>query len=143
MGDVRIEQLGPVAGEAHGIRVMLTGMSFRPTDKGPRWPYGEFGPEFLQQLHAGLTAPRRRGLFRPTPLCPWCDHSLEGISPETVAVAVDVDLRKIPPIQVDVEMPGYVCPSCQKEPVRIDDRSVQSDLSDALISAFVQAGLRP
>jgi hypothetical protein len=143
MTDTRIERFGPVAGEAHGIRVMLTGLPFRSTDKGPRWAYGEFGPEFLEGLHEALTAPRRRGLFRSMLECPWCEHSLAGLPSETVSAAVDVDLRRIPPIQVDVEMPGYVCPGCARRPVRIDDRDVQSDLSDALIDAFEHAGLRP
>ena len=138
-----VERFGPVAGEAHGIRLMLTGLSFRQTEKGPRYAYGDFGSDFISKLHEGLTAPRRRGLLRSTLLCPWCDHALDGIAPETVAAAVEVDLRKIPPIEVEVEMPGYTCPGCGRQPVRIDDRDVQSDLSDALIDAFGQVGLRP
>jgi hypothetical protein len=40
-------------------------------------------------------------------------------------------------------MPGITCTSCHRSVVRIDDRNVQSDLSDALIVAFDMAGIRP
>jgi hypothetical protein len=143
MSKDRPERFGPVAGEAHGIRLMLTGLSFRQTEKGPRYAYGDFGSDFMSKVHDALTSPRRRGLLRSTLLCPWCEHSLDGIPSDTVTAAVDIDVGRVPPIQVDVEMPGYTCPACSRHSVRIDDRGVQSDLSDALIDAFGQVGLRP
>jgi len=58
-------------------------------------------------------------------------------------VTVNVALRQAPAIRVDVEMPGMTCPGCHRSLVRIDDRAVDSDLSDALIAAFDEAGIKP
>lgn len=121
----------------------LLGLSFRQTNGGRRYAYPDFGSDFIQALHGQLVGPRRRGLFRATLLCPSCGRSLDGVLIGQVTVATDVDLRRIPPIHVDVEMPGMVCPSCDRRLVAIDDRNVQSDLSDALIDAFNRAGIAP
>jgi hypothetical protein len=72
-----------------------------------------------------------------------CATSLDGIPGTQVGMAVDVALSRIPPISVEVEMPGIRCPGCARSLVSIDDRAIASDLSDALIAAFKTAGIAP
>jgi hypothetical protein len=40
-------------------------------------------------------------------------------------------------------MPGQGCPGCSRPVVRIDDRDLGSNVSDALIDAFNVVGLKP
>ena len=143
MDDGSLPRFDPVTGQAHDITVTLTNLSYRQTDKGKRYAYGEFGSEFLQALHEALPAPRRRGLIRSTLVCPVCEAPLGGIAVQPVAVSAEVVLKRIPPIRVDLEMPGIKCPGCDRSLVDIDDRDLQSDLSDALIAAFATVSLKP
>lgn len=143
MPEVAIEQLGPISGQSQEVKLTLTGLSFRLTSAGRRYAYADFGSDFIQALHKQLVGPRRRGLIRSTFHCPPCGRSLDGVTIGHVNVATDVDLPRIPPIHLDLDMPGMVCPGCDRRLVMIDDRNVQSDLSDALIDAFNQSGLAP
>jgi hypothetical protein len=118
-------------------------LSFRQTSTGRLYPYADFGSDFIEPLHKALVAPRRRGLFRSTLVCPSCGSSLEGIPVEPVPVTTEIALTRIPPVRVDLEMPWIKCPACDRSLVRIDDRGVDSDLSDALIDAFTAASLAP
>ena len=141
--DVPLGRLGPVRGRAHDVSITLTGLSFRQTEKGPRYPYPDFGSDFIEALHAQLTAPQRRGLFWSTMVCPWCDLPLDANTVGRVSVAIEVSLARIPPIRVELEMPGITCPGCDRALVMIDDRTIDSHLSDALIDAFAAAGFAP
>ena len=143
MDDESLPRFDPVTGRAHGITVTLTNLSYRQANTEKKYAYGEFGSEFLQALHEALPAPRRRGLIRSTLVCPVCETPLGRIADRPVAVSAEVALRKIPPIRVDLEMPGIKCPGCDRSIVDIDDRDLQSDLSDALIDAFAAVSLKP
>ena len=137
------ERLEPISGNAEQVRVILTGLTVRHTTKGPRYPYGNFGSDFLEALHKRLIGPKHRGLLRSTLLCPSCERSLTDVVVLQVLVGADVELSKVPLIHVDVEMPGWVCPGCSRRLVMIHDRNIQSDLTDALVDAFNRAGLAP
>ena len=143
MSEDPIGRLGPIVGRAGNVSVTLTDLSYRETSKGRRFPYGEFGPDFIAALHGALAGPRRKGLVRSTLVCPGCESSLEGIAVGPVAVTTEVALTRIPPVRVDLEMPGMTCPGCRRSLVMIGDRAVASDLSDALIDAFKSAGVAP
>ena len=143
MPDVPIERFGPIDGRSTTVNVTLTGLSFRQTSAGRRYAYPDFGSDFIDALHKRLVGPRRRGLIRSRLLCPSCGRSLDGVPTGQVTVATDVDLARIPVIHLDLEMPGMICPGCDRRLVRIDDRNVQSDLSDAVIDAFDRAGMAP
>jgi hypothetical protein len=138
-----VERLGPVTGRARDVTVTLTDLSFRRTGNGRRYPYPDFGSDFIEALHKALVAPRRRGLFRSTLVCASCDASLEGVVVAPVAVTTEIALTQIPPIRVDLDMPGLKCPGCHRSLVKIDDRAVDTDLSDAVIDAFASASLVP
>ena len=58
--DDAIEQFGPLTGRKGDVRVTLTDMSYRQTSKGPRYPYADFGSDFIDALHKALPAPGRR-----------------------------------------------------------------------------------
>ena len=60
-----------------------------------------------------------------------------------VTVTTEVVLKRIPPIAIDIDMPGIVCPGCGRSLSMIRDRDVASDVSDALIDAFNVAGVKP
>ena len=143
MTDTSLGRLGPVSGRSRDVNVTLTGLSFRQTSAGRRYPYGEFGPGFIEALHNALAAPRRRRLLRSSMVCPSCETSLDGIPGALVSVATQLAFTEIPPVRVDVEMPGITCPGCLSPLVRTDDRAIESDLSDALIAAFASAGISP
>ncbi len=143
MPDVPLARLGPISGRKNDVGVTLTDLSFRQTSTGRRYPYPDFGSDFIEALHKALAAPRHRGLVRSTLVCPSCEASLDGIAVGRVNVATPVDLKRIPPIRVEVEMPGMTCPGCALTLVRVDDREVESGLSDALIAAFDAAGVVP
>lgn len=143
MRDAPLGRVERVDGAAGAIRVTFTNLSFRQTSKGRRWPYGEFGPDLLYALHDRLTSPRRRGVFRSALVCPSCDAMLDGSASEAVTVAVKLQLPAIPPLGIEVQMPGIRCPGCGRSLVRLDDRNVESDLSDALIAALRSAGIEP
>jgi hypothetical protein len=143
MTDVPIGRLGPVSGRARDVSVTLTDLSCRQTSTGRRFPYPDFGSDFIEALHRALVAPRTLGLFRWRQVCPWCDTSLAGIAVEPVPITTEIALTRIPPIRVDLKMPGIKCPGCDRSLVMIDDRGLDSDLSDALIDAFRAASLVP
>jgi hypothetical protein len=143
MSDVVIGRLDPISSQTHDVTVTLTDLSFVQTSRGRRYAYPDFGSDFIEALHKALVGPRRRGLFRSTPVCAWCEASLDGVVRHSVTVATDVVLTKVPPIHVDLDMPGLTCSRCGRPMVMIDDRAVASDLSGALIAAFNSAGLAP
>lgn len=131
-----------VTGTAGRVTMTLTGLTYRHGRDGKRRdPYGEFGPDFIVDLHAALPTAGRRGLLRPVRTCPRCDSSLEGPSEERVKVSVELRLQRIPPLGVEVEMPGARCGRCGHTIVKVDDRAVDSELSDAAIAAFDAAGI--
>ena len=143
MSDVAIGRFDPITGRANGVSVTLTGLSYRETRAGKRYPYPDFGSDFIQALHAGLPTPRRRGLLRWTPVCPSCESSLDGVVIGPVPVTTEVALKRVPPIRVDLEMPGMRCPACARALVMINDRDIASDVSFALMDAFATVGLSP
>ena len=133
----------PVTGRAHDITVTLTNLSYRETGTKRKFAYGEFGMEFLEALHKALPAPRRRGLLRSTLVCPVWEAALDGSAVQPVTCSAEVVLRRIPQIRVDLEIPGLKCSGCDRSLVKIYDRDLQSDLSDALIDAFATVSLKP
>ena len=143
MPDPPTELLGPMSGRSELVTVTLTGLTARPTSKGPRYVYGNFGSDFMQALHKRLVGPKRRGLLRSKLHCPKCDRSLDETQVRPVAVAADVELSRVPPIHLEIEMPGWECEGCGRRIVMIHDRNIQSTLTDALIDAFNRAGLAP
>lgn len=151
MPDDVLGRLPPVRGRAADaspaaaadVRVEITGLTYRDTSKGKRYPYGEFGSEFLDALHKQLVPPGRKGLIRSTRVCRSCDADLNNLNEGPTAVAVDVALRPIPPIHLEIVMPGLTCPQCQLRMVRIDDRDIASDLSFALMAAFESVDFKP
>lgn len=135
-------QFGTVHGHAGDVTVSLDGLSYRQTTKGKRYPYPDFGAEFIDALHKQPIGPGRRGLLRKLS-CPTCGASVEGVPSAAVEVAVELTFKRISPIRVQLEIPGIVCAACGRGMVRIDDRDVASDLSDALIDAFNSVDMRP
>jgi hypothetical protein len=138
-----VGRLGPIVGRAGDVSVTLTDMSFRQTSSGRRLPYPDFGSDFIAALHEALVGPRRQGLVRSKLVCPDCQSSVEGIAVERVAVTTEIALTRIPPVRVDLEIPGMTCPGCHRSLVMIGHRAVASNLSDALIRAFTGAGVAP
>jgi hypothetical protein len=138
-----LRQLDTIRGKAGAVHVVLAGLAYRETARGRRYPYPEFGAELIEALHRKLVAPAHRGLIRSTLACPVCATRLEGLANQPIGIATEVELRSIPPVQVDLAIPGLFCPGCRMQLVRLDDRRVVSDLSDALIAAFTSAGIKP
>jgi hypothetical protein len=136
-------QLGAIRGQAGRVHVVLTGLVVRDTGKGLRSPYPEFGSELLAGLHEKLVAPAHRGFFRSRTTCPVCSTALDGLPAQSVGIATEVTLQSIPPVQVDLAIPGVFCPTCRMQLVLLDDRKVASDLSDALIAALKSAAIKP
>ena len=136
-------RLGPISGRAGDVSVTLTDLSFRQAGSEKRYPYPDFGSEFIEALHKSLLAPRRKGLLRSTLVCPACEASLEGVAAGPVSISTEIALTRIPPVRVELEMPGLKCPGCARSLVMIGDRDVASDLSDALIDAIASASLVP
>ncbi len=141
--DVPLGRLGPVSGRANRVSVTLTGLSFRQAGHARRYPYDDFGPDFIAALHDGLTPPHRGGILRSKLACPWCDAPVDGDAVGQISVAIDVALARIAPVRVELEMPGIRCPRCDRPLVMIDDRSIDSDVSDALIAAFAAGEFGP
>jgi hypothetical protein len=141
--DHELGRLDPISGRAGEVCVTLTGMTFRETNRGRRFPYPDFGSDFIGPLHDGLISPRRRGLLGFGSACAWCNAPLDRVPRQPVTASADVVLKRVPPIRVDVEMPGLVCPACSRAMVMINDRTVESDLSDALIAAFDSVAIAP
>jgi hypothetical protein len=136
-------QLGAIRGQAGRVHVVLTGVTFREQGKSRRYPYPEFGAELIEALHGKFVAPRHRGFFRSATACPACSTRLDGLPAQALGIATEVALRSIPPIQVDLAIPGVFCPTCRMQLVLLDDRKVASDLSDALIAALKSAAIKP
>jgi hypothetical protein len=143
MTDVPLGRLGPVTGRAGDITVTLTDLSFLEMSTGRRYPYPEFGSDFIEALHRSLTGPEHRGLIRQTLRCPSCESPLDGIVVGPVQVATELAFQRIAPVRLDLNIPGITCPGCGQALVMIDDPSVDSDVSDALIDAFAAAAFGP
>jgi ribosomal protein S27AE len=143
MPDDPLERLGPIEGRASQVSLTLTGLSVRKASSAWRYAYPDFGSDFIHALLGELAGPRRGGLLRSKLVCPTCGSSLDGVAIDRVTVAADVGLSRIPPIHLDLDMPGMECPKCGRRLVAIHDNNVESDLSDALIAAFNRAGVAP
>jgi hypothetical protein len=142
VGELPLGRIDRASGKAGRVSITLSDLSYRQTGAGRRrWPYGEFGSDFIEALHAQLPRPRRQGLLRAKLSCPSCETSFEGAPVEVVTVGVRLDLGRVPPLGAEVEMPGIRCPRCGRPVVRIDDAAVDSDLSDAVIDAWRSVGL--
>jgi len=137
---VPLGRLGPLRGSARDVSVTLTGLSYRASSAGPRYPYPDFGSDFIEALHKSLTAPVRRGFLWSTLACPWCDSRLDAATVGQVSLNFEMSLKRIPPIQVEIEMPGVPCPACGRSLVMIDDSTIDAHLSDALLKAFASVG---
>lgn len=133
----------PYGGRSADVTVELTNLTYRDTPEGRRFPYGEFGPDFIARLHSELPTLRFKGLIRRRPICAACETDLTDVPELPTSTSVEVALGRIPPIQVAVEMPGITCPSCGRRMVGVNDHDVASELSNALIAAFDAVGLRP
>jgi uncharacterized protein (UPF0212 family) len=142
MADPSLRRAEVATGRARDVGVTITGLTFKERPDGRRrWPYGEFGGDFIVALHEKLPKPARRGLLRGSPVCPFCGSSFDGVTVEAVKISAQLDLRQIPPLTVDVEIPGRRCPRCGRPVTRMDDTAVAADLSDAVIAAFRSQGL--
>jgi hypothetical protein len=144
MSDSSIGQIPRLTGRAGEISVAISPMPFRETPKGRRYPYADFGADFMDAFYPSLPAARLHGLFRVKLVCPTCDVRLDDATVGRVAFAVEVALKRIPsPIRVDVEMPGVICPRCGRSLIDLDDRTLRGHLGDALIDAFEAGGIKP
>jgi DNA-directed RNA polymerase subunit RPC12/RpoP len=144
MADAGTTRLASIRGRAGAVTVVLTGLTVLDGPDGPRrLPYPAFPTEFLEALRGRLVSPRRRGLLRSGIACPSCGAALHDGASQPVGVATEVWLRDLEPVQVDLAVPGIVCPRCRMQVVRVDDPQLASDLGDAVNAAFRKAEVDP
>ena len=144
-------ELPPVAGEAEGVRVTLTGLPALACpepghDRRPPFDgIDEAIVEYLFDYEETVPVAYEEGLFRRRLSCTRCRHALDGSrnEPGRVEATVELpdlretrDLPDLPPITVAFEAPVLTCPACSTTQL-VDDK-----VGPAMLDAFIQLGWR-
>jgi len=135
------------AGEAKALEIAIHGMPVLVCPKGhrqfaqrdfPRWLLDSL----LKEEEAKLPAGKETGLIFKHFHCGACGAELESESAHRHTYAVDVSLENTAPIKVELTMPVYRCPSCEKEQIH-SLNEVRKQTPEALAHAFQAANIPP
>jgi hypothetical protein len=135
-----------IEGEEHGVHLCIQGMPSMACAQGHRRLVAPtFASEMLDTLLADpklvpLEPAGRRGLLRKRFSCPGCGAVLDGGASGRVESHRTIAVGGQHAFDVQLEMPTFRCPACQRECVEPVD-VVAADLMKASARAFRTAQL--
>lgn len=133
-----------ISGASGMVSVHVPRMPVQPGDRDAfRFAYPEFGPDFFPELWRQVPLADRAGpAWRRHDACSACGNHLVGEA-HRQRLSIAVDLKRVPPFQVELGLPMRTCAGCGIAQVIEQGRRVESDLSDALIQGFQAARVSP
>ena len=135
------------AGEAKALAIAIRDMPVLVCPKGHRqFAQREFPRRLLENLlkeeEAKLPAGKETGMIFKHFHCGICGAELESESARRQTYAVDVPLEDVAPIKVELTMPVYRCPNCEKEQIH-SLNEIRKQTPEALAHAFQAADIPP
>lgn len=135
------------AGEAKPLAMAIRGMQVLACPKGHRqFVQREFPRLLLEHLleedEAKLPAGEEHGLLFKHFNCSGCGAELAPKPDHRHTFTLDVSLPDLAPFKVDLTMPVYRCPGCQKEQIH-SLREIRKYTPEALAHAFQTADIPP
>jgi len=146
--EAHLTRIPHVEGEDHDVKVAIDGLAVYECEHGhKRLLTPDFPNRFIEALLASKEVPpakpaNKKGLFKKHLHCADCGAELpESDSVDGVAHS-KVDLADAGPVEVEVHVPVYRCPSCHKAATLPEDL-VQREVMGAVAAAFQTAGIAP
>jgi len=146
--DTELNRLGRVEGEDSGIHVAIEGLPTLDCTNGhKRFPTPEFPLQFIEQMMQSdglITAEPavEKGLFRKRSHCPSCGKELPGETTARSSHRVEVSLPENEPVAVELAVPVYRCPGCNRE-TTLSKTGVSRGVMQAVANAFRSADIPP
>jgi hypothetical protein len=146
-GETTITKLDETEGSADSVTVSIHHMPVSACEQGHRqFVRPEFAAQLLnllaQEEEKSIPAAEEKGLLRKRYLCEGCGTELEAKPDHRHTFAVDVELEALDPFQVELTMPVYKCPACEKEQLH-SLKEVRKKTPQALAEAFKTAEIPP
>ncbi len=146
--DASITRFGHLEGEDGGVQVAIEGLTAYDCANGhKRFLTPDFPMKFIESLMTSdelITPPPavEKGFFRKHQHCPECGQELPDEATSTASAHADLTVPDADPIGVDVKMPLYVCPGCNRE-VTLTQSGVERGIMQAVANAFRSANIPP
>jgi hypothetical protein len=146
--EVHETRLGRVEGDDSGIHVAIEGLPTVVCANGhKRFPTAEFPLQFIQRILASDNLIRvkpavEKGFFRKHAHCPDCGAELPGELNGKSSGNAELDLPEGAPASVELAVPVYRCPSCNKE-ATLAEATVAKAVMQACANAFRSADIPP
>lgn len=143
-----LKRLERVEGDDSGIHVALEGLPIVECGNGhKRFPTPEFPLKFIEKALASdglitLEPADEKGLFRKHAHCPHCGKELPADTKDTSSHRVEVDWPDVDSVSVELAVPRYSCPSCQKN-ATLPKKGVERGVMQAVANAFRSADIPP
>ncbi|MDH5356820.1 MAG: hypothetical protein OEY09_20435 [Gammaproteobacteria bacterium] len=146
-GDTELMTSDSVSGEAEPLRITLKNLPLLACQQGHhQFVRPGFGAELLMHLvhedEPELPAGEEKGFFRKKYLCENCSQSLEPKPDHRHTFSIEVQLKDIEPIDLELSMPVYKCSSCGKEQLH-SQKEVLKLTPQALAHVFEAADIPP
>lgn len=145
--ETEVTAIDAAAGEAETLAIALKEMPVAACARGHRqFVHAEFPRQLVEHLldedEAKLPAGEEKGLLRKHYHCTGCGAELAPQPDHRHTFTVDVALAKLAPFRVELTMPVYRCPSCEKEQLH-SLTEIRRYTPAALAQAFRAAGIPP
>lgn len=146
--DASVLRLDRIEGAMSGIHVAIDGLpALHCTNGHRRFPTPDFPLEFIQRLFQsnaldGVMPAVEKGLFRKRLYCPSCGNELSGETGASSNGRARVELPEGDPVAVELSVPLYRCPGCNKE-ASAPKSGLERDVMQAVANAFRSADIPP
>jgi hypothetical protein len=134
-------------GEADPLAIAIRGMPILACPHGHRqFVHHEFPRRLLARLleedEAKLPAGEEKGVLFKQFRCGNCGTELAPTPDHRETFAVDVALQDLSPFKVELTMPVYRCPECEREQIH-SLKEIRKHTPEALAHAFQAAEIPP
>lgn len=146
--DVSVLRLDRLEGEDSGIRVTMEGLPALNCSNGHRrFTSPDFPMEFIKRLIdsealEGVTPAVKKGVFRKRLHCPSCGARLPDDFQGFTNGRARVEVPQGDPVAVEVAVPLYRCPGCDRE-VSAHKPGLEQNIMQAVANAFRSADIPP
>lgn len=146
-GETELTVIDSTEGEAEPLVVAIRNLPVATCAQGHRqFVRPEFPAQLLDHLttqdEPNLPAGDEKGLIRKHYLCEGCGAELEPKPDHRHTFSVDVALKDLDPIRVELTMPVYKCTACDKEQLH-SLKEIRKRTPQALAHAFQAAEIPP
>lgn len=138
-----VERRLNLSGRSGPVELVILDFPVRHADAPDRFRYAypDLGAEFMPLLLEQVPRSRHSGPpWRRSSLCGTCGEGAGEPSGQQLQLSVDVE--RVPPIHVDLAMPGYACGRCGHVSFDVD-RSLESHIAEATVAALTAGRIDP